>query len=616
MRLWLRLALALAFGALVPLSLAGARAVQLTREQALEASRDALAREAGAEADLVSRWTRDQVAGLVGWSRLNPHTLASDGPGPQLDLVRAVYRAMPGAVTVALLDERSENVVEPVFREDVGDRALGSVSRAADLIRRLPVAAALAQGVEIGLIGVPYRYEGARIPSLPIAVRATDGPPGWVLGAEIVLEVAEDLSDRETADHVVVLLDGRGDALVGGRHPLTDPKLLAPLLGNWAALDYRLEGGVEVTGATAPVDGTDWTIAVLVPRRVVERTAREIEARLGQVVLLSAALSIVSAFFLARSLSAPIATLRDAVAQVGEGKFGIKATITRSDEIGDLARAFDRMSERLATNAGQIEAQRAEIEVFNRELQSRVERRTRELRDAQGRLVRSGQLAAVAEVGAGLAHELNNPLAGVLGAAQLLRARARDPRDTRLLDDLEAQAARCREVVSAMLRISGAASEGASAPVSDVREVVAEAVHLVAGAFRQRGVRLVWSPPAAPLPVRVEAAGASRLFAQILNALRAGLPDGAGVVVTARRRTGGWIEVSLAPDRPVALGDARDDWMAAGLGLWVARRLLDEIGGQLEEPAGAPDGTEEIDRTALSSEQLVDAPWYVVLPEG
>ncbi|MBA2322119.1 MAG: cache domain-containing protein, partial [Deltaproteobacteria bacterium] len=308
MRLWLRLALALAGVALVPLFLAGSWARHVTREQADEASRETLEREAAAEADLVSAWTAAQVAGLEGWTLLFPAELAQLSPDTQRHFLRSIYRAVPTAVTVALVDADGRQILDPVYREDAGDRPPGSPERAEDLLARLPVEAALARSVEIG---VPYRYEGSTVPSVPVAILATEGDPAWVLGAELLLEVAADLADRATPEHVVVLLDGRGQALVGGRHPLTDVRLLAPLIGNSATVDYRLDDGTEVVGELTRVNGTDWTVAVLVPRAFVQRTAREIEVRLGQVLLLSAVLSVGAAFFLARSLSAPIAVLRD-----------------------------------------------------------------------------------------------------------------------------------------------------------------------------------------------------------------------------------------------------------------------------------------------------------------
>ena len=75
----------------------------------------------------------------------------------------------------------------------------------------------------------------------------------------------------------------------------------------------------------------------------------------------------------------------------------------------------------------------------------------------------------------------------------------------------------------------------------------------------------------------------SRILAQILHSFRAGLGDGASL------RISGAIEadravIRFAPDRPIATGDARDDWMASGMGLWVARRQLDGIDGRLDEP--------------------------------
>src|SRR5207253_7932873 len=111
----------------------------------------------------------------------------------------------------------------------------------------------------------------------------------------------------------------------------------------------------------------------------------------------------------------------------------------RGDELGDLARAFNAMA--------------AEIERWNRELAQRVEEKTREAREAQDLLLRAQKLAAVGQLGAGVAHEVNNPLAGLLGQVQLLLMQ--EPADSgrrKKLETIETEAKRIREIVQRLQR--------------------------------------------------------------------------------------------------------------------------------------------------------------------
>jgi two-component system, NtrC family, sensor kinase len=81
-----------------------------------------------------------------------------------------------------------------------------------------------------------------------------------------------------------------------------------------------------------------------------------------------------------------------------------------------VAHSFNTMSEAIA-------ARDNEIQTWNRELQSRVDERSRELEVAQDALLCSRKMAGLSVTTAGVAHELNNPLTGVLGLAQVLRSR-------------------------------------------------------------------------------------------------------------------------------------------------------------------------------------------------
>src|SRR4029450_1838117 len=94
------------------------------------------------------------------------------------------------------------------------------------------------------------------------------------------------------------------------------------------------------------------------------------------------------------------------------------------------------------------------IMAWNQTLERRVEDKTTELRQAQDLILRSRSLSALGELGAGVAHEVNNPRPGVLGIVQLLIADlpAGHPA-LPLLDDLEREALRIRKIVHNMLRL-------------------------------------------------------------------------------------------------------------------------------------------------------------------
>lgn len=631
MRLWLRLALAFTFVGVVPMLILAAFVVGELRDQADELALSGVEREAELYADRLGRWTQDQGRFLAGWARPYRDRLAGMDPELQSGLLNAVYVAMPSAMVVTLVDEDGVSVASPAFSEEALDAEIASGQRAELLVRRAPITEAVRAG-DVVVLGSPYLPPGEEVLSVPVAVRATVPPArggpqdALFLVAEVQLLELAAIQQAVTPDFGIALLGSDGAVIAGAEHPLVGGRALEPLAQIVDGLGtFRLATQPAVIGGMAPVAGTDWTLIIVRPAAAVEQEAARV-VRLSRVfIAFGLALAIFLSWMLAQSLSEPVAKLRDMALAVSEGDYGKRTEVGGSDEIGELARAFNHMSARLAVNQKEIEEQHQQIVGFNEELQERVERRTRQLVDAQDQLVQSGQLAAVAEVGAGLAHELNNPLASILGAAQILRARSTDERQKPLLADLEAEAQRCREVVGAMLRFSsGEEVDPENASVVDLRDVLADVTTLVQGPFRQRGVTLELDMPDQPLPVRLDPIAGSRLLAQVLNGLRAGLTDGTTLGVTALLGHDE-IEVVITPDYPVAIDEfRRDDWMASGMGLWVARRLLDQLGGRLEQPVKVPwvsgmrrPTTEELlDGEDPSLPLLSDATWRVFLPRA
>jgi two-component system, NtrC family, sensor kinase len=595
MRLWQQLALAMVAVSLAPLTVVSWQAVELTSSQADAARKAALEREAIAVADELGRWVRLKAQAIAGWANLYPD-LTVRPPAVREGLLKAVYRAVPGAVTVALLDEDGLSgppgaEIAPVWLDlslPEGDplsrRPRGSEARAQAFLQRVPRPAEPGQL----LVGRPFTPPGTVVgrqpdPALPVAARGPFGDPA-VLAVELALdEVDALLGHRASAERAFALVTTDGTRVVShGEAP--DGELLRPLLSQDAAtLELPEMGRV---GAVAAVPGVPWAVVMTEPAAA-DTAWRNLRNRLLLALAVSLAVAIFAGILVARSWSLPVAGLRSAALTVAEGDLAHRVPAGRRDELGELAQAFNHMAGRLAATLEELQARRAEVEAFAAELQDRVEARTAELEAAQRDLVRAGQLAAVAEVGAGLAHELNNPLTSVLGSLQVLALRL--PEDLRpLAAQAEAEAWRCREVADAMLQVARQDAGDASARRIPLDEVVREAARLGEAVFRRRGVALEVATDAPDLHIEADPAAAVRILTQVLQGLGAGLPEGASLSVRTRASErsghGPVAVVELVPDRPVATGSSRDHYLAAGLGLWVARRLLTGRGGRLVEP--------------------------------
>ena len=140
----------------------------------------------------------------------------------------------------------------------------------------------------------------------------------------------------------------------------------------------------------------------------------------------------------------PIRDLRDGVSRIGEGNLDVRLTVASGDEMEELACAFNAMMNRLQNLYSSLEKQVAE--------------RSRQL-------VRSERLASVGYLAAGVAHEINNPLASIAFCAEALESRFRQkssrspiPEDAeifgRYLTMIQEEAFRCKNITEKLLAFS------------------------------------------------------------------------------------------------------------------------------------------------------------------
>lgn len=222
------------------------------------------------------------------------------------------------------------------------------------------------------------------------------------------------------------------------------------LLGT--TIEYEHDGE-QMIGGFAGIKSSRLLSGVEIPKAAAYLTAR---ALLNNLVLLSLGLLIATAvlsIFLAHGLTRPLEKLTHAVRQVAKGHFDIFVESPTKDEIGVLSRSFNQMAV---------------------ELRQRLE----ELRGAQAALVQSEKLSAFGQLSAGIAHEVKNPLAGILGHAQLcLRKLKEDDPLHNHISIIEHETRRCTEIITNLMKF--ARQEKMEYQPTDLNDVAKHAMAIV-----------------------------------------------------------------------------------------------------------------------------------------
>jgi two-component system NtrC family sensor kinase len=177
------------------------------------------------------------------------------------------------------------------------------------------------------------------------------------------------------------------------------------------------------------------------------------------------------AWFIYRFVSRPVGRLLECTRKVARGDLCCTLQSTNGDEIGQLTRSFLTMTE-------DLRKARTDLSEWAHKLEREVENKTRDLRLAQAQVVRSEKLSSVGLLAAGVAHELNSPLMGILTFAQLVSRRVAN--DARMKKDLQViiqQTERCATIIRQLLDFS---RETPSEKKSmDIHAILEQAIALV-----------------------------------------------------------------------------------------------------------------------------------------
>ena len=386
----------------------------------------------------------------------------------------------------------------------------------------------------------------------------------------------------------VALLDGSGVLALERGPKIVEPQRFRVFQSGTAAAEiaYTTDDGTEVLSACAPVPGTRWLVVVAEPKAVITEAGDEITARTTFIGAVAGILSILLGLLVSGGIATRLTTVRDAALSVAEGNLGRTVALEGASEIRDLSRAFNFMSRRLASNQSRIAEQQNEIETFNEELQRQLVAQEQRLTEAHRAVLQSGRLAAVGEMGAGLAHELNNPLAGILGLIQVLKLKDDNPR----LGEIETQARRCSEIVAKLLKFSRAKEVGTETYATrlttlNMGELLSDVVGLVSGPFSNAGLEVSCTVQD-NLRVHGDSDALTSAVIQLLNSVRSASGNSGQLQVSAQK-VDGEVRISFSLSS-IMIDSKSDDWKAAGMGFWLARQVFADHQGSLDEPTLSP----------------------------
>ncbi|MBI5434359.1 MAG: HAMP domain-containing protein [Planctomycetes bacterium] len=316
--------------------------------------------------------------------------------------------------------------------------------------------------------------------------------------------------------------------------------------------------------------GFRWVVGVGIDNDDIYAAANELRTTLfeatGIVVLVAVLLTMV----IARRTTAPILELKAHTERVASGDLSARVEVHSTDELGELAGAFNTMTAELAEN--------------------------------RKRLVRAEKDAAWREMARQVAHDIKNPLTPIqlsLDLARRAKAEGRADFDAifqRTTDTISRQVTHLRDIAADFHALTGA--EHAKPTVFDAGKLIDEVLELHAAWAHEERVGVERRGEGGL--VRVDPALLRRVFQNLVsNALQA-MPDGGSLVVTVEPR-GERVVVGVRDSGPGLSAEAKQHLFepyfttrsaGTGLGLAIAKRVIEEMGGTIElVDAEPPPGT-------------------------
>ena len=289
----------------------------------------------------------------------------------------------------------------------------------------------------------------------------------------------------------------------------------------------------------------------------------------------------------------PVKELIDGTHRVAGGDLEYRLPVRSDDELGDLARSFNLMT--------------AEVGGVQAKIEDEVKRKTDELERVHKTLLRSEKMAEIGKLAATVAHEINNPLFGILTYSRLvgreLQKHDLPSRDELIeqLQTIERESKRCGDLVKNLLTFSRQAPSHREP--NDLNTVVHRAVMLVRHKLEMQNIELVETLAAGLPPVECDANQMQQVILVLMMNAAEAMPKGGRLEVVTGSDAGGQNSV-LVKDTGCGIPEdvlprifdpfftTKEDQLRTGLGLAVAHSIVEQHAGEIAVHSTPGEGTE------------------------
>ena len=376
-------------------------------------------------------------------------------------------------------------------------------------------------------------------------------------------------------DRMRIYSGNNGERILGLINPIENEPSCSNADCHAHPASQQILGVVDVTMSLAKVDET-----------IAAGSRQMITNLIGAILIISMMVAVLMWVMVNR----PVKRLIVGTKRVAYGDLDYKIKMSSQDEVGELASSFNRMT-------AELKHANNEINEWARTLESRVEEKTAELKQAHDHLLHVERMASIGKLAAIVAHEINNPLAGILVYAKLLMKKVAGngnaEESRQYLSMIASESARCGEIVKNLLQF--ARQTKVNPEPNDINEIIRQSLRLIQHKIDLMGITAEMDLCEGLENVVCDAQHIKQaLVALMINACEA-MKQGEGQleIKSRRARSDNSIEIEIT-DNGVGMDEetrrqifepfftTKEEGKGVGLGLAVVYGIVNAHSGEIE----------------------------------